>query len=463
MLLRQTCPVRDLYTNVTEPVAQQIIYKFLRDLDMLHIFNNEIVFKSSNSAASSGTDSEGNAKLHENKATVTLTHNLNPNSVKWETNTFRNLIAAGDQFNHIGNNKPLFYDVQSQAVVTEREVPYNIILETELHFKDRVSATEAMNKIFTQYANGEMITVQHLRYDYPLPLEVISQLFGVYKLSGGDESSLDDFLQYLSDYSGGRITSNINRIALGGKRQIMVSRNNLYAVIGIDYTQEQADSEGVGTSTDLFKINFTLTVQFSRCHMLTQAHPIVIYNQMVPKEMLLGVDPDESYRKPDEVHPYFSFDKWLDAQKGLIKKPAEVVKLPWYDPWTVPEYSALGMLEYQEFLQIALTLDSPEDENGTTTINLETDLPFPLIDSIITSLKKSKGNALYFTEQFSVSVYVNNFPIEPSELSLEDGVTLIIPNREIYPVYRLIISEYIGKQNGTLTPFWVGQYDVIAH
>jgi hypothetical protein len=463
MFLRQTSAVKDMYVNVTEPVSRQIIYEFLRKLDMLEIFNNEIVIKSADSDTSSGTDEDGNAKLHENKAIVTLNHNLNPNSVKWETTTFRNLIASGDSMSQMLNIKPLFYDLQTQATLIEREVPYNVILETELQFKDRVSANEAMNKIYTSYTNGEMIAIQDIRYEYPLPDDVVTQLFGVYKMRGQDPANLDEFMLYLSDFSGGRINANINRHDIDGKRQVMVMRNCLNVVVGIDFSQEQADAEGVGTSTDLYKINLTLTAQFSRCNMVSQTHPIVIYNTMVPENMLIGVDPREAERLPGKVHPYFDIDKYRKWVDGQFVAVPEVVKSPWYDPWDVPVHSAIRRLNYREFLICALTVEDPEDEMVVTTINLETDLPYPLIPEIITELKISKDRALHFLDKFSVAVYVNNFPIEPTYLSLVDGVTLVIQNREIYPVYRLIISEYIGKPNGTITNFRVGNYDIVAH
>ena len=108
-------------------------------------------------------------------------------------------------------------------------------------------------------------------------------------------------------------------------------------------------------------------------------------------------------------------------------------------------------------------MDDVDNPDGVTIVNLEHDLPYPLIGDIVQTLKEQEQSSVQMSRALAVSVYKDNVLINPRLLSLDNDLNLTITNRDINAVYRLLISEYIGEPNGTIHAFWVGKYDIITN
>ena len=461
-----TQAVDDLMRCMFHPLGEQITAKIIQELDLGAIFGNKIHYKSSRSNSSLSSDDENTATLEENRVTVELIPNMNPVATKWETATFAHGMHGYSSQQQVYSRKPFFYDNQTQVSLTDREVPANLALNFTMQFVDSVDAHAVASKLMTTYTNGEKFFVDDLRYDYPLPKKIYIMLLGFWKIKNGGDST--GWIDHLKNMSGDRITTTVNRFAPEtSERQLVVKKNLSGVVVQMDYTAERPEPQSTNQSTDKLMVEFSLTVQFSRAHMVDMVYPIHMMNQQVPAELLV-VDPELAYVPPEETHPYFSVDLFRKAVKGEISLPPKPVMIPWYDDWSVPTGSALIKLKYRPFLSIAFTLDDLVDINGDpnptgeTVIDLE-NLPVTLIPEIITALQEQGVQSLYFTQAINVSVYSNNYPLEPStELVLENGTILRVSNRNPYPTYRLILSEYIGKPYGTLNPFWVANATIVT-
>lgn len=461
-----TQAVDDLMRCMFHPLGEQIVSKMVKELHLGPVFGNKVHYKSDKSHSSLSSDENNTVLLEENRLTVELVPNMNPFAIKWETSTFAHGMHGYSSKSKIYERKPFFHDEQTQVTLTEREVPANLALNFTMQFVDSVAAHATANKILSTYTNGEKIIIDDLRYEYPLPEGIYLYLLGFWKLKNG--GSADGWLEHLSNMSGGRISTNINRFAVETSERQLVVRKNLGDVLGqMDFTAEKPESASTDQSTDKWLIEFSITVQFSRAHMVDMVYPIHMMNQQVPAELLV-VDKELAYVPPEDSHPYFANDKYLAVMRGEISVPEKPVMIPWYDDWTVPEGSALPKLNYKPFLSIAFTLDNLVDVNGDplpdgeTVIDLE-NLPVSLVPEIITALQTQGEQSLYFTQAINVSVYSNDYPLEPaSELILENGTILRVSNRNPYPTYRLILSEYIGKPYGTLNPFRVANATIVA-
>jgi hypothetical protein len=328
-----------------------------------------------------------------------------------------------------------------------------------MKFVDEVIAYATANKVLTTYTNGEKFFVEDLYYNYPLPEKTYIYLYGFHKMKGGTPET---FVSYLRSMSGERISVNVNRFAIDNQQRQLVVRKTLAETIAqIDFVGEKPEVQAADQSADAHFVNFTITIQFSRAHLLDLVYPIHMMNQQVPAELLV-VDTSMQKRYPEKSHPYFDVDgfrMWWESKEVVPVAP--VVKLPWYDNWDVPPGSALTKLGYRAFLSIAFTLDDIENPDGETVIDLENLGGVTLVPEIIEAIKAQGPGTLQFSHPIAVAVYTNDYAIETTDLMLDEAV-LHVYNRNPYPVYRLIIAEYIGKPYGTLNTFRVANATIIT-
>lgn len=496
-MLRQTSPVRDVVSHVFVPVTQQLVDKFLTELGLKEIFDNKVYINSDSTASSTSTNDDHNPKLKENKISVNMSYNLNPMTLKWPTATFNHVLGGPNFLNNEHDIIPVFYDILTQTTLVERESPANIEMTISMDFVDRVYATEAVNRLVTMYTNGEKIIVSDLAYNYPIPAPIYTTIYGLYKYLGNDVVNLtaanivsyygsflvgpdvildasnaatyvdtqqeirkDDFVTYLSKFSGGRIGTNVNRHVPNGKKELVVKKNNAQVIAQIDYDGGKSDAIGNNQSADIYRVEFALTLQFSRCNMMHLSYPIVVQNQMISEE-LVTVDPKGSYRKPNEDHPYFSINLYKRLMEGNRVVAPEIVNIPWYDDWKLGTSSPLRKFGFREFLTVALTLDNVGVENGTSVIDITTDLPYALIPEILDLYALHGADCLDYESPVFIGVYANDFQVETDELEF-DGTTLTIHRQDINPVYRLVFAEYIGDPNAAISSLRVLNYDIIA-
>lgn len=496
-MLRLTVPVRDIISHVFVPLTHQIIEKFMEELGLKDVFDNKVYINSDSTGSSSSENDDHNPKLKEDRVVVDMDYNLNPMTVEWPTTSFVNILGGPNSLVHEHDIIPMYLDVRTQTTVVERECPVNLKLTVNLNFTDRVLATEAVNRIVTCYTNGEKILVADLAYNYPIPQEVYTIIYGIYKMVPNDivdltaeniegyygytlvgpgvvldadnaatyvdtqqEIEKEDFLTYLTKFSGGRISHNVNRHSRGPKKELVVKKSVAETITRIEYDSGKPEASGTNDSADIYQVSFGLTTQFSRCNMLQMSYPIIVQNQTIPSE-LVAVNPNGANRQPDKDHPYFSTNMYKDLMESRQVVSPEVVNIPWYDDWSPKSITPHRKFQYREFLIVAFTLDNVGVENGTTTIDITNDLPYELIPEVLAKYAEQGPTSLWYDEAFNIAVFVNDIPVDSSELVF-DGSVLTISRQDINPVYRLVLSEYIGEPYDTLSSLRVIAYDLIA-
>lgn len=463
-MFRVTSQVRDVISHIYLPLTEQITYKFLNGLGLDKVFENKVHINSVASSHNKSSDENNNPIITDTRCTVNMEHSNNPLGTKWETTTFNHAIGMGIPLRKFGDHRPTFYDLETQTTLTELEVPSTVTLNFEMNFIDRVDANETANKIYTAYIDGDKFYINDLLFNYPVPEDIYTQLYGIYKLKTSDPS---DFLDHLNRFSDGRIVTNVNRHDPQGSKQIVVRKTLHQSIAQIDFSEDMPSANKEGDSVKSYTVSLSITLQFSRTTMMMLSFPPVVLNKHLPKQ-LIPVHEDGQYKPvKSAVHPYFSFDKfneYMENEKANDVK--EVVRLPWYDPWKVPTDQAPKLFNQQEFLTAIITLDDITNENGTTVIDLEdlvSDDDMGLAPQVIDVLKDLGPSALCFDSLINVAVYVNDVPLEPSSLTLDGGTVLTIPNRHTYPVYRLVISENGGIPYGVIDTARVIRYDIVTN
>lgn len=496
-MLRQTAPVRDVVSHIFVPVTHQVIEKFLTEMGVKNTFDNKVYINSDSTGGSTSTNDDHNPKLKENRVSVAMSYNLNPLTMKWPTATFNHVLGGPNFLNTEHDIIPTFYDNRIQTTLVERESPANIEMTVSMDFVDRVLATEAVNRLVSMYTNGEKILISNIAYNIPLPKSIYTSIYGLYKHINNEVVSLtsdniesyygstlvgpdvvlsadnaatyvdtdqeilkDDFITYINKFSGDRISYNVNRHDPQYRKELVVKKNNGQIVTQIDYEGGKSDAIGTNDSADVYRVEFNLTLQFARSQMLHLSYPIIVMNQSVQEE-LVTFSEIGSYREPNEDHPYFSINRYQTLLKNNRVVPPEVVSIPWYDAWSPSDNSPLRAFGFKEFLSVAFTLENVGVVDGTTVIDLTSDLPYSLIPEITNILAEYGAACLEYEAPLHVAVYANDYQVETSELEF-DGSILTVKRQDIYPVYRLVLAEYIGGPRAAISTLRVINYDIIA-
>jgi hypothetical protein len=451
--------VKDVYPNIIEPTVEQALHHVFTAIDIGKYFENRIYISSLHTTASSSTDKDGNPNLHQQKATVSVGYSLNPLNTEWNTTHFGHLLSDGNSHIRLEDTKPVLHDETIRTTLVEQDVPCTIKADCVLKTPDREVAHDIMSKFYSHYPNGEMIVPMDFVYNAPIPKSVLLQLYGLYKMSTDEP---EEFFSWLDTFSNGRIRNQVNRLDLDGRKQPVVNKMLKESMVKIEMGGASPNTSGSGVSVDSYDVEFTLTLQISRCDTMHVIYPITVSNQFVQKELLHTPSRNE-FPRMDEVHPYFKVDLFKKMQEEKTKYAGlEPVVAPWYDIWRPSKGSALGAMKYQTFFQCAFTIENPDDELAVTTIDLANDLPAPLVPEIIDIINDQGANSLFYTHPINISVYGNDTAMDAAELEL-NGTILTVKCRARLLTYRLVLSEYVGPIRDGISKFWVGQYDIIVN
>lgn len=451
-----TASISELTTHVAVPVAEQVARKLLNELRCRDIFANRIYFEADFLAASKSTNDDNTAILKENRATFTIKPNFNPLTIKWPTTTFLHLIGPLFSPRDIEGNRAVFIDNYTNMTLLEHQVPCSISMECKLDFMDRNVAYDIFSRLHTKYTNGEMFMQTDLAYDYKLPTEIYTVLFYASKCRKLESSK---FVDYLRTYSNGGITLNHNRDD-NSKKELVVLRNAFHTLSQMEYDGEKPEPEADEQSPDGYSLEFTLTMQFNRPNTLILSYPVVVCNELVPKE-LLPISEMQSYPAIKPKYASFDMENFANSLPAVAIVKDEF-KSPWYDDWEVPMSSGLIKLGYKPFITLVVLLDTPDDPAGVTTIDLTADFGGArLSDGLLAALRTQEVLSTFPDNRYNVMVFANNNIVEPELLTLSDELVLTIPNRDLTPIYHLVISER-EIPHGTRTCARVIIYDLIA-
>ena len=437
--------------HVWKPLADQMSRKVLQDLGLLEYMKNHVYINSSYTGPSkSWRDIQTrHAILNEPGMTVNIKFNSNPLGLKWSVTSPGQHMDPAIHRRDALITKPLFLDPKTNVHIIEREQPCLLEMECALTFTDRVVAFDAVTNMMSTYVRGELLTVNNFTYDYKFPIPLLNELYVLGRMSGVEKGKGMEWITKCSQGKMRLITNEYNP----GKHHEMVVHRELYEVLAtIDYNADEPTVEGVGTSADIITLSFNVTLQFGRVNMLYLKYPIVLNNTLIPEE-LVHIEKSDAYGRLIRYlkHPYESFDGAYQNTKFLYRLP---VRLPWYDNWTLPNYSRHVFEKAEPFLIGIFTLDNTacttcQDRCKCdccpcryTTVDLYEDLePHALKQVVVDYYKEHPNDCLYPDAPYNLAVFADDVQVDPKKLEF-DGRYLKFPNTMgANRTYRLVLCK----------------------
>ena len=458
MIFSTTVP--ETMIHIIEPVAGQTLQYIIDKLGRTALFKDRVVLQSETRTTSKTNDSNHNALLRPDRVRATLTPNVNPASLKWDTQTkalsaadfIATKLGAGSQSDRTPWTEGPFtrrkFSVMADDAygiyMTEYVIGSALSMSVEMEFKDHITATETLQRLYQYFTNGTMLHYIDLSYDYPIPDDIQLILRHLYTLRGAqDEDGKDKTcFDWCKKYSNDAITILTNRND-GRKAEAVVNKNHFQALFEIECSQEIPEH----LEPDYAKITFTVNLQFARTNMLILEYPCIVNNQYVNfKYIPMSTTYRQGGTSPILWQNKAVAETWLQTYKrSKVWRP---IHYPWWDPWIMPTDSFVYQSNYRPIYVCAITLDNPEDPEGETVIDLVDGLPGTRLDDVILkNIATYKNACLHNKQHVNVSVFADDFQVEYRGLhtkkplvDLSDGRHLILRSRRKRSIFRVVIS-----------------------
>lgn len=425
---RLTLVAPSIFEMVILPTAKIATYEILERAGVLKkVSKNRILFNSI-ATAPAGSTKDNVVNLDTERVEVDVTFSADKGDRKYgEESGEADAPALSVHWFDQQDKKVTFYDPISSITIQGHGTAYTVTMDTRLFIKGVSEAMEMVASLQSVLQDNTILF--DLEYTQLLPPNLMTWLYQLYKFGDNEPT---EFIQYLSEWSGNRITRVLNRhqsddVALG------VNKVKKGVTLSCEFNSAIEPVNG-GKSPDLYQLTLNTSFTLFVDTRYSLFYPHCINNKNLPKDMLLVEKPQ---KRGGATYDYFSLTDYLDMirqNKALLRRPAPF-HIPWYDEWAVPLHSHPP--KYRPIVIAHFTLDDPEDENATTILSLE---DIPLIQVVKDSLLQSE-HLLDLTEEYGVAVYRNNIRVEPSVLSYAAPL-LEIPNRFTRALYHLVLFKH---------------------
>ena len=425
-------------THMIQPISEQVVSRLLKLLGIYPLFQDNIYFNSDDSAASKTRDSMHRPKISTNRIDIDMDYTINPNNMKWDGVTNKQLLAYHLSKNQTYEDVPILMDPGADIVMTELSRSCLIGLEVSMSLKDKEVANSIMERIISRFYTQSMIEYEDIYFDYPLHTDHLVLLYKFYKMRDIDHEAMS-FLDYLKYYSSEKIT--LNKSRTGEDSEFVILKTQYRVLTEISMNQDKPEAVKIERVPDRFKVTFKYDIQFSRPSSVILGYPVVIDNQLIPELARPAAERfhpnDADVVSVDIAHQMYLYHKVIEEY------PYPITRFPMYDDWNVPITSPIYKASFKPFFSGALLLDFDESEEPITQIDLINDLtaPFQLHPIVIDALRV-QGQASFFTEGlFNIAIYANNTPVDESLLELTSDLIVKVNSTMKEKRYHIVLSE----------------------
>lgn len=419
--------IPELTTHVFEPVAEQLVHRMLETLQLKEVIKDAIIINFGYNTPNKHVEATLNNSLRHDRLECNATVSLSSENTKWESSSFFHATSYGLSNKTKSMVFPLFADSPARIFVNTYCKPCHMALECTFSIIDRTKAYLIDKSIRNRYAGG-YVSAENLYYSYPIPNTVLSMVYSLYKLKRTPDLN---FGQYLVK---GAPDVSLDVKAGTSHEELVVNVSDLHALFQIEYTDDKPAELMENRSVHAYEIKFTLHIQFSRPDFMSINFPIIVDNQLVPKQMI----PMDNTKLDNQQGVYDYVDIHNNLSEFVKTRPA-TAKLPFYDDWIVPPNSPVSIYKFHPFFIAAFTMDEGAEY---TEIDLAGDLGGCRLHPLILEILKKQGSASLANEALlNISVFSFEKLVEPMDLTITEDLKLRIPTKDIHKVRHIVLSE----------------------
>ena len=444
--------MNSLYFNVYElgrryvdPITKQLSYYMIDKLGVKDYFGESYFFHNSRTAVSVNNDEHGNMRMGDRRVDVDVDIHLNPDVGQiWNRTTTGNRLVYGTSPRWAHAYEKLWCDPTISACIIEHTVPYSVILNFTLTFKDYDRAQMCLDRLSMMSCNNLITQVQDITYTYPMDFDIITILYQIYQRRVSENKDLN-FYQYVNKYMCTDLVLEANKYTLTQNKQPDTApyfrKYQLRCVGRIRCDQDQSETEREGKAPNAYLVKFTYEFQAGRPQILQFGVPIVVEQTPMPntifKQKNKGWFPQITCAFQDLTFSEFithTLDKEWSTSMCTYQTPV-------YDEWVIPGNEPLLQYKYHPLFIGVVVIDEGSNEGK---INFLTDLaPYSLHPKIIEFLKMHSPTEIFqLCGLFNLSVFIDGVKLDP-EYYTYNPMTLdftFLADRKEH-IYRVVLSE----------------------
>lgn len=429
-------PVDETDIHVVYPVTKQFTHKLLTDLNLRDVIQDRIYITTGWSGNKTSRQNHSAAIWKDNiKVEVTISY---PGSPKWDANTVAQLSGHGIYQSHLGIMYPtVFCDDTADISLREMILPMTLNFQVQLQLKDRNRAYRVPGQIIRRYTPG-VVFAQTVTYDYPLPNDLLSVLFSLYKLRKFDGET-PSFGDYLRDNSKNAAQFSAHRTMRANEFELVIKKYLLNALVTYEYSEDRPQEIKANELSYGYSINFSATIQFQYTDNMFLEYPCVLDNTLLPPKMITSTRMNaDIIQGSDGSYPIKVFDDWMKAHNEHYFFEHPVVA-PFYDDFQMPR-NRFANRSYVPVYQAMFLVD---EEKEYTEIPLDADLGdgYVLHPKLIAMLKKEGNEAFRDDVLFNIAVYSGSHFYSEESLTIDENLVLRVKTSNIHKPKRIIISE----------------------
>ena len=439
-------------SHVYMPVLQQVAHHLVNSINIQEYIKNNILIETG------WTTPKGTRKNH---AFFTRTNTL---KITAEQSSFMSPVfemqsfefAPGYRNNYAEVAKthyyPLIEDNTAEIYLWESKLPASFTLNCSLWFNSRNVAYETIKRMFYRFTQGEIYTLS-VAYDYPVPKDIISALFNLYKLRKFDiydwqfaeffkdteertkELSFRDWLSVTA-----RVRFVTTKHRARADKELCINKIIDNALIQVDMDQGKPEEIKVNNVPEVYSIPFTVKIQFEESSAVVLKYPVIIDSTQLSTQFIPHVRHNDT--PIASQWPRYSNLLWngtYHIHSAVHQFPSGAIRIPYYDDWKVP-WNHLFSKSYRPFFISLFSADVDKDV-------LQLDLKDVLYEDIrlkefVLQTLKEQGNDTFRSDVFfNITSYSREAIQATTDISLSDDLVLTIKAKDIHPQRHLVFYE----------------------
>lgn len=435
-------PVDETDIHVVYPVTKQFIHKLLTDLNLREVVQDRIYISTGWSGNKTSRYNHSAALWKDNvKVEVSISY---PGSPKWDANTVAQFSGHGIYQSHLGIMYPtVFCDDTADISLREMILPMTLNFQIQLQIKDRNRAYRIPGQIIRRYTPG-VVFGQTVTYDYPLPNDLLSLLFSLYKLRKFD-GERPSFSEYLRKNSRNATQFSAHRTMRADELELVIKKYILNALVTYEYSEDKPQEIKSNELSYGYSVSLNATIQFQYTDNMLLEYPCVVDNTLLPPKMITTTRNDaDAIQGSDGDYPLKVFDGWIKAQNTQYFFDHPVVA-PFYDDFRLPR----NLFANRSYVPVYQAMFLIDEENEYTEIPLGGDLGdgYVLHPILVKMLKKEKNEAFRADVPFNIAVYSGFHFYTEESLSIDENLVLRVKTSNIHKPKRVVISEITDIRN----------------
>ncbi len=353
---------------------------------------------------------------------------------------------------------PVLRDTGAEITLHEVPMPCSFSLECSFWISDRNLAYDINKRLNLRFSTGIAHYLSTV-YDYPVPKDIISALFALFKHRKFDVND-PVFKQMVANKDSITFAKWLDKLSLadfvlassrtGKRKELVINKTIDNTLMTIDFEGNKPDEDRVHSTPNGYHTTFTCKFQFAEITALILQYPVIVDNTLLPSTMI--PQPRNNDTPIRSIEPRYGNPMLNDAYQELSgnKVMQEPVQCPFYDDWRVPD-NELWRRSYRPFF---ISIYTAEHEKAVTTINLD-DILYEdsKLHEIVRYILKKQGVESFRGDCiFNISSYIRNRMQVHTDMTLDENLLLTIKAKDIHPQRHLVISEISNYR--FLNPKW---------